>query len=592
MGLLIVLVSLCTSFIVIFLNILLDTCSVKYVSFDSTIFIEDDVTRGSKIMLNYNPIRDGYDFIGWALEKGSSEVVSEVVVSNDIVLFATWRPKIHTLTYGGSEYSVYNGTVLNVIGNNITFKCVDGSSVTISGGSGFEWFVSDSIMNVSVGNNFLIDYAKNTNITLINKDTVPNYNINIATSDCYIVKTESFKARHGEDYVFIVELSSGYTNSNITLNTNINYDTVYKSGGVYEFTLHNVTQELNIDILGVTKNMHAIHIDYDGGMCVITKSPVFVEYGECLVLNTPIKKGYIFKYFVDVDTGIVVDGSTRVYRDMSIKAVYSIDTFKVSILGDFDGKMVVQHSGCNVDSGAIYEMNILDTITFKVNVSQMFDVNTLKVKASFSDKVTELYYYVVDNVAYVTIDDVYSDVSITFGGLDVRKYTLNIDYCGGVDSSGNSSAKITVHYGSLITVNGSELKIIDYIDNREMIVSNIVRMGATFKSWISKENVLTNGSVQSIYEVSDTISIKWNITEYIVTMYACGGYINGETKVTMCVSEFNEDIIPTKAGYTFLGWFTKLIEVNGVVDMDLSVRLDNTNINSDVIIYAGWAMSN
>ena len=60
---------------------LLDTCSIRYITFGGDEIIEE-VVRGTRVTLDNNITRDGYDFVGWTVGE-TNDIVNEIVVKND-----------------------------------------------------------------------------------------------------------------------------------------------------------------------------------------------------------------------------------------------------------------------------------------------------------------------------------------------------------------------------------------------------------------------------------------------------------------------------------------------------------------------------
>ena len=115
-----------------------------------------------------------------------------------------------------------------------------------------------------------------------------------------------------------------------------------------------------------------------------------------------------------------------------------------------------------------------------------------------------------------------------------NQYTITLDAAGG-ELENNT---ITVTFGDLIT----ELPV-------------PTRDGYTFVGWLDENgNKVLAGSA---YEVpaDSTLTAQWSANAYAITLDAAGGEVDVTTITVEFGSAVNTLPVPTRDGYTFLGWF-------------------------------------
>ena len=591
MGLIILVVSLFTSFAVMITNMLLDTCSIKYVTYGGNMFIEE-VVRGTKITLDNNISRDGYDFVGWTMGEDNN-IVSEIVVKNDTILVANWKVVEHSISYNGTSYVVYNNAVITYRDNTVSFTTVDGNMVTLCGAKDYDWKLSEGSVTTPITNSFSLNYSKSSEVELSQEYRGETFSISIMENEGYIVNAGAIDVNSGENVIFEVVLQDGYTNSNIYIE-GIEYSAINIRPGVYVVTLYGVTKDMHIDILGVKKNTYKVLLDYDGGEYIKGLGEYELQHGDKLYLPIPKKAGYNFLYWIDTRTNLVIDKEDVLVTDnMTLKAIYRLAIYTVKLPTSTSGSYVTTYLNSVItDTNNVYEATKEDTITFTVSVSEMYDSASVQL------------YYMLDTVRVdipvvanglnvsATVTNVNADIIILVEPLSVRKYTVNINYNGGVDDAMQKGSSYTLYYGSFVMLEKNVLTFVDYISGESISVGNITKLGSTLSNYMCGSLILTNTSIQSLGNGNIDISVQWNRVEGVITLNGNGGvFEGGATVVEMLAKDYTLDIVPTKLGYTFVGWYTKLIEVNGQIDHSLSVKLDSIDIATDTVVYAGWVQN-
>ncbi len=108
----------------------------------------------------------------------------------------------------------------------------------------------------------------------------------------------------------------------------------------------------------------------------------------------------------------------------------------------------------------------------------------------------------------------------------------------------------------------------------------------------TQKATLSNGNVRYYYTTPDnrgfwfdfisTMSVA-PLKSYTVTFDACGGNVGEKERMVPSGSALESLPVPTRPGYTFLGWCNS----NGA--SGLMVNSENYRVNQDVTLYAWWA---
>ncbi|MDD7617037.1 MAG: InlB B-repeat-containing protein [Candidatus Enterosoma sp.] len=144
------------------------------------------------------------------------------------------------------------------------------------------------------------------------------------------------------------------------------------------------------------------------------------------------------------------------------------------------------------------------------------------------------------------ISGVSKDVAIEKGAIGNREFTANWKahtYIVNLDSNGGqcSTSKMNVDY------------------NEKLVLPQPTKTGYTFAGWFNAEDnaEVTDCMWKFLYDLN--LYAKWNINTYTIT-YVLGGGVNDENN-PIAYNVESDDITlnnPTRSGYTFAGWNSKL----------------------------------
>lgn len=143
-------------------------------------------------------------------------------------------------------------------------------------------------------------------------------------------------------------------------------------------------------------------------------------------------------------------------------------------------------------------------------------------------------------------------------------YTITYEYNGGSLPTGTNPTKYT-------------------IESDDIKLFNPSRVGYTFIGWKEGNNNPLNPLIIANGTIGDkTYKAIWKANTYTVTFETNGGTVSPTTKEVTYDSTYGELPIPTKDGYTFMGWYTS--QTGGS-------QIHKTNvvkITSHQTLYANW----
>lgn len=145
-----------------------------------------------------------------------------------------------------------------------------------------------------------------------------------------------------------------------------------------------------------------------------------------------------------------------------------------------------------------------------------------------------------------------------------NRYTVTYDFNGG---SGYASSK-SVYYGS-----------------KYPTLITPTKTGYTFEGWHLNNvdgELIESTSIVSI-AADHTLVAKWKIKDYTLSFNANGGEVTTTSKKVAYNSAYGELPVPTRAGYSFDGWYTSTYSGTKVTEETVMNR------DSDVTVYARWS---
>lgn len=288
-----------------------------------------------------------------------------------------------------------------------------------------------------------------------------------------------------------------------------------------------------------------------------------IEAGTALTIlpETPFKSGYRFDHWENAETHETVTADTIVTSDLTVKAVFTeILIYTVTV------NYYYHNNSANQDvtfDKEIFQLEERDT------PYQITPPTSTEVKREEDSTLTaDAIYYPQEAVIELKSGDLAIKDELD-GNID-GKVTINLQYVP-------YTAEYTVHY-MLKNLIGDDYTEIQSVTNHGVLGSTVSPQVLSYDYAIfekTEATKLTQSQGQDLYVYytrnSYTISYNTNGGSYIP--YQTGLY---ESKVSLT------DNVPTKTGYTFVGWHEK-------EDLSDTAKTSGTiTLDSDKTLYAEW----
>lgn len=288
-----------------------------------------------------------------------------------------------------------------------------------------------------------------------------------------------------------------------------------------------------------------------------------IEAGTALTIlpETPFKSGYRFDHWENAETHETVTADTIVTSDLTVKAVFTeISIYTVTV------NYYYHNNSANQDvtfDKEIFQLEERDT------PYQITPPTSTEVKREEDSTLTaDAIYYPQEAVIELKSGDLAIKDELD-GNID-GKVTINLQYVP-------YTAEYTVHY-MLKNLTGDDYTEIQSVTNHGVLGSTVSPQVLSYDYAIfekTEATKLTQSQGQNLYVYytrnSYTLSYNTNGGSYIP--YQTGLY---ESKVSLT------DNVPTKTGYTFVGWHEK-------EDLSDTAKTSGTiTLDSDKTLYAEW----
>lgn len=288
-----------------------------------------------------------------------------------------------------------------------------------------------------------------------------------------------------------------------------------------------------------------------------------IEAGTALTIlpETPFKSGYRFDHWENAETHETVTADTIVTSDLTVKAVFTeISIYTVTV------NYYYHNNSANQDvtfDKEIFQLEERDT------PYQITPPTSTEVKREEDSTLTaDAIYYPQEAVIELKSGDLAIKDELD-GNID-GKVTINLQYVP-------YTAEYTVHY-MLKNLTGDDYTEIQSVTNHGVLGSTVSPQVLSYDYAIfekTEATKLTQSQGQNLYVYytrnSYTLSYNTNGGSYIP--YQTGLY---ESKVSLT------DNVPTKMGYTFVGWHEK-------EDLSDTAKTSGTiTLDSDKTLYAEW----
>ena len=483
------------------------------------------------------PTKQGYDFAGWFTEKtGGEQILAESSVSTaaNQTLYAHWTAGLVKYTvnhyqqnvendeYRKSDSETLNGTTGTA--TNATAKAYEGFLV-----KAFEQqTIADdgsTVINIYYDRlTYTVQWRNGE--TLLETDDNVRYGAKPAYDGAAPEKSET-----GHTFTFTGwNTEADGTGTALSGSTTVTGDVIYyaqfnDSLNTYSITYENVNGAAN-------------------------SNPETYVFGTAVALADLIRDGYTFGgWFTDSscsDGSKVSEITAADIGDKIFYAKWTANTYTVT----FDPNGGVMPEEAEANRSVTYDQSY-GTLPTPTLTGHTF-------KGWYTD---------VDGGEQITES---TSVRITANQTLYARWTANvyeITYVCNLSGVSNSNPR-SYTYGNAVTLN------------------NLTKTGYTFGGWFtdsscSEENQVTGITATDIGD--KTFYAKWTANQYTVTFDANKGEVASRSMVVTYGQPYGELPTPTRANYTFLGWFTTATSSDKIEATTTMTRAENHTL------YAQWA---
>lgn len=524
------------------------TGSMSSVPYGSTISASDNVITVNGTQITATPVdftrQYTYEFQFWRvngtkLVSGSSTTLTDTttilaVFSRRTTTFTlrscTWKNRDNTSTITSAEV---------VVGDTLTVR-VDSGGISLSG-TDYQAAITDALGNV-------VSYATVTETTL---GTVYYALITVrgvSKGSCYIrFSWKSSSASTGYYYTMLPLNVTKYWTVSTSCNT----------GGTIDASDSHVPDGSSKTVRWSANTGYEIYSVKIDNVEQVSK-PVSYTWGSVTENHTVEVK------FCKVITVPATIGSALNYASMSD---YVNSTAKWTV-HDTNS----EYTCSNLISGLTFSFQWIDSSAYSMKIAGTPAAGTA---GNY------------ENVAYESGNGKMFRIIVTVG--QATAHTITLDKNGG--ASGGSA---TVHVGDSSLVIGTTPQRTGYDLLHYSMYANISADsskvanadGSLVASKLYDTTWLTDANGKWAYDGNWTLYTIWKPHEYTVTFNANGGTCSEASRVVKYGDTYDEDEdmpIPTKAGQSFLGWFTS---ASGGTQIRNSTVVD---VDAERTLYAHWA---
>jgi uncharacterized repeat protein (TIGR02543 family) len=489
------------------------------------------VVPGEKATDPGDPTKAGYTFNGWfAPQAQTAWDFANDTVSGDVTLTAEWKGNGYTVTFDDND-SVGVWTP-NPQTMDVVFGQAYGTLATISRTA----YIFAGWYDAPTGGNLIT--SASTVAIASNHILYAHWNPTYAVSfDAYM--PTQFVAYNGFATDPGAPSNPGYT-----------FLGWYYWGAGAPFDFENTHINSNVTLYGHWKaNTYTVTFDYQGatgGITDLNKSVTFGDY--YYFLPVPTKTGYTFSGWNTAQDGngtMVYFESTPPYRtttvsipnDHTLYAQWKINNYTVAF---------------NADGGSPSPDNQI--VQYGGYVNQVGDPT--KTGYTFAG-----WYAPQGQIAWdFNTDTISGDTTLTAHWTAID-YTVTFDADGGSPTPDNQ----TVAFGTKVTDPG-----------------NPTKAGYTFKGWFApRAQTAWNFNTDTI-SGDLTLTALWKFN-YTVSFDAAGGSPAPDSQIVADGDKVSDPGNPTKAGYTFKGWFAPQAQT--------AWNFANDTVSRDITLTALWKVN-
>jgi len=529
-------------------------------------------SKGEKLTLPTPPTRNGFIFLGWTLsENGGTILNQEIYIDKEITLYAKWEEKKYVLNYSNKSFLLTYSSEFILEDECLKIKKGDNiEEIKFPKKDGFKFVCFKIICNneeINI-NEFSIEKINSEEITLVPVFEEVFVNYSFKNYEQYKIKNISHQNKLSlrEKLSFEIVLDESVNQSNIKVETTSGIVVLEEKEGFYSVEISKFDKSFEIEVLNIELNEYEVVFNNNGEL-VKEK----FKYGQNLSVPKLEKGGYKLIGFKDEKERYYYNDYI-VHSDLELFAVWEEEIYKITFPRT-NGMFVVFYEGETLTTSKEVLKKYGDKINFGVKLSNAYSNSKIKVIAKTEFEDVEFSYY---NGIY-SFEFIYSDIEIVVENIELNSYSVIVDGTKYGDFG----------YGSWLYVDGDKISIKNVLTGEDVKINTLIE-DDKFGGWVCNNQILVNCIVQDVADNSLTINIQGQYSKKVakVKLVPNGGSLD-EVELIIVEGEAFNLPSPTKFGYKFAGWFVKLIEINTVVDEELSIKFDEIN-NVYMVLYAGW----
>ncbi|SCX66197.1 Listeria/Bacterioides repeat-containing protein [Lysinibacillus fusiformis] len=477
------------------------------------------VVNGSmSTMPEIEPTKAGYTFGGWYKDVGYTQTYDFTsVITEATTIYAKWNAQMHTVSF-----EVDGGSAIShqsvAHGGKATMPHVEPTKAGYTFGG---WYTD-------AGHTQVYDFTSviTEATTIYAKWNAQTYTVSFEVDGGSAVSDQS--VAHGGKATMpqIEPTKAGYT-----------------FGGWYTDASYTQTYDFNSNITGNIKiyakwnaQMYTVSFNTDGGSAVSDQS---VAYGEKASAPTPAptKAGYTFEgWYTDAGHTQVYDFTNVITENTTIYAKWKAQTYTVSF---------------NTDGGSAVSDQ---SVAYGEKASAPTPAPT---KAGYT---FEGWYTDAGHTQVYDFTNVITENTTIYAKWNAQTYTVSFNTDGGSTVSDQSVA---------------------YGEKASAPTPAPTKAGYTFEGWYTDAGRTQVYDFTNVITENTTIYAKWNAQTYTVSFNTDGGSAVSQQSVAHGGKANKPTSVPTKAGYTFGGWYSSNT-------LEKLFDFESGSITRNMTIYAMW----
>ena len=503
------------------------------------------------------PTWAGHTFSGWY--DGNSEVASGVwTTTTNLTLTAQWDVDVYYISYNlnGGENASSNPYAYTV---NDSFEL----AAPIRTGYAFLGWTYDGqttpTMTVSVAAGTTGDISYTANWEIIDYTVTLDANGGDVSSTFITVNYNTF-------YTLPTPTRTGYIFDGWYSDSTQYSDGTWTELADVTLTALWTANEYTVKYDDVIERNDTLSITFDYNYSDSISTIVELQNGDVLEYPTvPTREGYAFAgWYTTADCTVMYDFSGTITENITLYAkwvsmtssYYSREYVDIAEYNSFSNMKEISISASSSSSQNYYYFTCYQSGTYTVyanrtsgdfyitvyNVTQGTTVINKDNLYSSYQSTASAFTANAGDVIYVKLYKYSSSSSTGYGAF----YVANASYPESTATAENNAVS-----GLIYDAESSYTDIVEFDEYYELLIP--LRTGYTFGGWYNGTTQMESGIWDILSDV--TLTAEWTANTYTITFDPNGGEVSSTTQTVTYDSEYTLPI-PTRTGYTFVGWYS------------------------------------